>query len=490
MLEICVYQGYIIDIVVSICDIVTMTIWKPAIDTSGVTQYVAIANAVARDIESGVLVPGDRLPTHRALADHLGVTVGTVTRGYAEAERRGLTVGEVGRGTFVRTTERDATSWATPIVEEDASLLDMSISIPATLSGGEEGMLLASTLRDIAADRDVGRLLEYNPVTGTPAQRDAGAAWITRGGFAVEGSHVVVTAGAQHGLTVSLSTLLRPGDLLLTAELTYPGVKSLAQMLGVRLQGLPLEGEGIDPDALAWACQGDVKPAAVYLVPTIQNPTGAIMSADRREAIANVAEKHGILVVEDDVHAYLPADAPPPIASLIPQRTVYLASVAKSLTPGLRTGFVVAPRAYRDRLLSGVRSTIWMPAPLMAEITARWIRDGTADTLLGKKRAETEARQHMTRDVLRAVHLDGHPNSYHVWMQLPDPWRSDEFVDQARQRGVLVAGAGAFVVGRRDVPHAVRVSIGAVGDRTRLRQGLEVLSELLEGTPDPFVSVL
>lgn len=465
-----------------------MTIWTPNIEGDVGPRYVAIANAIASDLQRGVLTPGARLPTHRDLARQLGVTVGTVTRGYAEAERRGLTSGEVGRGTFIREAEASDHGWALPAAVEPREI-EMSLSLPAALSGQEDVHLLAETLREIAGDPNLGKVLRYHPESGTLRQRAAGASWLRKTGLTAEPEEVLITAGVQHGLTATFAALFRPGDLVLTASLTYPAIKGLAQLQGLRIRGVNLDEEGVIPEELERACESEVRPVALYLVPTIQNPTGGVMSLERREAIAEIARRHDILIIEDDIHAFLLELPPTPIAVYAPERTIYLSSLSKALTHGLRTGFVLAPQELRDRILAGIRTTIWMAPPLMSEIAARWIEDGTAETILDLKRAEVAARQKIVRDALHAYRLDLHPQAFHGWLHLPDPWRSDEVVAQARQRDVLVAGAEAFAVGRRGVPHAVRISFGAV-PRADLARGLETLDDILQGCCDPCVNVL
>lgn len=466
-----------------------MTIWKPELRKSSTPRYLAIADAIKRDVESGALSPGGRLPTHRDLAKHLGVTVGTVTRGYAEAERRGLTVGEVGRGTFVRGEDPEDHGWGAAR-DPAPGVVDMSLATPWSLPKQEEGRLLAETMVSIARDGGLDELLAYHPDSAPLRQRAAAARWLARSGVDVLPEKVVVTAGAQHAMTVIFSTLLRPGDVVITAELTYPGMKGLAQMLGLRLRGVALDDEGILPDALEAACC-DGGAQALYVVPTDQNPTGATMSVHRREAIAEVARAHELLVVEDNVHGALEPDAPGPILSFLPERTVHVTTVSKSVAFGLRTGFVVAPEPLVERLRSGVRSTIWMPAPLMTEITTRWLSDGTAERITATKRVEMEFRHTLVRDILGKDHeVRGGSHSLHVWLTLPDPWRSDEYVAQAHQRGVLIAGAEAFAVGRQSVPHAVRVCLGSVPRREDLTRGLEILANILDGYSDPCCSIV
>lgn len=465
-----------------------MTIWAPEIDEHGDTPlYQSIADAIERDVAAGELPAGARLPTHRRLAEALDVTVGTVTRGYAEAERRGLIVGEVGRGTFVLGERRAGHGWAETRVE--AAHVDMSLSLPLDLP--VERLAFTRTLRAIADEgADLSsRLLRYRPDTAAARHREAGARWIERTGLDAGADRVVVTAGIQHALTVAFSNLLRPGDTVLTARLTYPGAKALARMLGLRLRGVATDREGILPEAVEEACSTDPAPAALYVVPTIQNPTGGVLGAARREAIAALAEEHDLLVLEDDVHALLPPEPVLPIAAAAPDRTLYLASVGKALSLGLRIGFVLSPPRLVDRLVAGVRSTMWMPPPLMAEVTTRWIESGSADRILEEKRAEIVERQHLVGEILAGHRVDAHPHGLHAWLHLPEPWRSDEFVAQARQRGVLVAGADAFAVGRRDVPHGVRISVASTG-RERVREGLETLAELLESGAEACVSIL
>lgn len=469
-----------------------MTMWRPQLSEDRTPRYVAIANAIARDVESGLLTHGSRLPTHRDLAERLGVTVGTVSRGYAEAERRGLTVGEVGRGTFVRKrSDLDDFGWSDAAAEpsSDPGEVDMSLACPWVPPDGEEGRLLAETLERIARGRRLDELMMYDPATALARHRSVAAKWIGEMGLDVSPDRIIVTSGAQHAMTVAFATLLRPGDTVVTAELTYPGIKSLAHMLGLDLRGVAMDEEGIVPDALD-AVSEATGARALYCVPTIQNPTSATMSEARRREIADVARRRDLIVVEDEIHVARHPDRLAPLAAFAPERTLHVTTLCKWATFGLRIGFIAAPERVTERLRSGVRSSLWMPPPLMAEIATRWITDGTAARLGDRKLAEL-AERHVIADEVLGGRFDVRttPRSLHLWVELPAPLRSDECVAQARQRGVRIAGAEAFTVGR-DVPHAVRVSIAGVPRRDQVRRGLEILAEILDGHSEPCVQIL
>ncbi len=349
--------------------------------------------------------------------------------------------------------------------------------------------MLAETLARVAQTRGLDELMQYYPSSALLRHRTVAADWLRKQGVHVEPEHVVVTNGAQHAMTVILAALVRPGGTLMTAELTYPGLKSVAQMLGLVVRGVALDGEGIVPEALDAACS-ESPAQALYCVPTIQNPTGVTMSERRRRDIADVARRHGLIIVEDEIHVAMADERIPPIAAFAPERTLHITTLCKWVTFGLRIGFVAAPERAVERIRSGVRSSLWMPAPLMAEIATRWIVDGTAEKLAALKRAELEARHAIVREVLGGRHhFDSDPRALHLWVHLPEPLRSDECVARARQRGVLVAGAEAFTVGR-EVPHAVRVSIGAVPERRDVRRGLEILAEILDGASEPVAQIL
>ncbi|HKC11890.1 MAG TPA: PLP-dependent aminotransferase family protein [Vicinamibacteria bacterium] len=459
-----------------------MTIWLPRLDKHRGPRYLAIADAIADDVASGQLKPGSRLPTHRDLADRLGVTVGTVSRGYVEAARRGLLSGEVGRGTFVRYRGTEVT----PPPRGDLGRpkpVDLSQNLPPPAMDEPHLRSLQDTLRSLASRADLAALLDYPAEAGNPPDREAGAAWIARTGLPALPEQVLVCGGGQHGLTTVLATLLTPGDLVLTEALTFPGLKAAANLLHLRLQGLPLDDHGLRADAFAAACQS-TGAKALYCVPTIQNPTGAVMPAERRREIASIAEAHRVAIVEDDLHALLPRERPLPLAALAPDISYYVTSMSKTLAPGLRIGYVLAPAAMVGRLAANLRATTWASAPLMAAICSAWIREGTADTILEARRREAAARQTLARAILGGSEYRAHPYAYHLWLSLPEPWRSDSFVAQARIRGVAVTPAEAFVVGRSSVPHAVRLCLGAARDRAELEKGLRLVAATLEGSPD------
>lgn len=446
-------------------------------------MYVAIADALAADIRGGLLRPGDRLPTHRDLARTLGVNVVTVTRGYAEAARRGLVEGTVGRGTFVRSGARDR-----PAVLQEGSgppLIDFNFNIPVT-----DPLLLdaGALFASFAEEPEQAHLFTGYQTHGLPEHRAAGAGWISRSGVAAEVDRVLVCGGVQHAMTLVLSVLARPGDVVLTEAQTYPGIKSLAGLLGLTLVAVASDEGGLLPDALEAACAAP-NVAALYTMPTIHNPTGVQLAADRRQAVVEIVRRHHVAVIEDDSFGFLCAQPPPTLASLAPEQTWYIAGTSKSIAPGLRIGYLLVPdvgpgtAALVDRTAARVTAVGWMAAPLMAEIATRWIEGGAADEVVARKRREVAARRQLFDQICSAATTPSHRESPHVWLPLPVPWRADEFVGQARSRGVALAQASAFTVGAAQPPPAVRVCLGTPPTRRLCKQGVSLLAQLLEGQP-------
>jgi DNA-binding transcriptional MocR family regulator len=462
--------------------------WNPDLSRYDGPRYVAIVEAIAEDIESGRLKPGTQMPTHRDLASRLGVNTGTITRAYAEAARRGLLVGETGRGTFVR-GGAPGDAFSAPASSEEDGLIDLSLNIPPLSVTDLLGQALKDTLNGLSSRRGLSGLMGYQPAEGAERHRAAGAEWVARAGLEARPQQTMVCNGALHAMTVVFATLTQPGDAVYTESLTYPGMLNLAHLLGLRLQGLPTDEHGIIPEAFGEACRRD--PARVlYTIPTIQNPLGTVMPEARRRDVAAVASEHGVAIVEDDVHSFMLPQPPRPLSSFAPENSYFILSTSKSIAAGLRIGYLVAPERMVEPLAATLRTTVWMAPPLMAEIASEWIKDGTAERLVEQKRAEAVARQSIAAHALAGFEFDAHPLSFHLWLRLPEPWRSNEFSAHLRRRGVAVTPSEAFVPGRVEAPHAVRVCLGAPRHRAHLESGLAVVGEVLRGTPDPSLSIL
>ena len=456
-----------------------MTTWTPELTERAGPRYRAIADALADDVKGGRLKEGARLPTHRDLAAALRVTVGTVSRAYAEAERRGLVKGEVGRGTFVRRDHGEPLDFGMRLREE-GSVIDLSLNFPI---GEADDRLLRSTLVAVAKDPRLGRLIEYLPHAGLLRHREAGAAWVNRAGLETRPEEVIVCNGGQHALAIALIALASPGDVVLAEAVTYPVFKTLAALLHLKIVGLPLDDQGLRPDAFEAACKAGA-PKILYCVPTIQNPTATVLPKARRKKIAAIARAHDVTILEDDIYGLLPRERPLPLAHHAPDRTVFISSLSKTVAPGLRIGFMAASRALTDRMIPALCATTWMASPLMAELAARLIEDGTADAILERKRKEAAARQAIAAKILPGSPGPGaHPLSYHLWLPLPEPWRGTEFADRARQRGVAVNPGEVFAAGGVKPPAAVRVCLGAARSRDQLEKGLRILRDTLEAAP-------
>ncbi len=457
-----------------------MTIWAPDISKYDGPRYLAIADALTADIRSRRLAPGDRLPTHRDLAYRLNVTVGTVTRAYNEAERRGLIGGEVGRGTFVRgdLARRLPEPFQSVAQTTPQSLIDLSINFPTPMSGDE---LLAESLRSIAERSGIARLMDYHPHAGLAHHREAGAQWMTNFGFNTTADQVIVTSGGQHAMTAVIGALTQPGDIVVTESLTYPGMRRLADFLRLKLHGLPIDQHGIDPEALDAACR-NLAPKALYCVTNIHNPLGYVVPEARRREIAEVCRRHGVKIVEDDLYGFLLDEQVPTLGSFAPELGHYVNSVSKSMCPGLRVGYLAIPPEGQDAFAQVVRSTTWMATPLTAEIATNWINNGTGLRLVHQHKAEAVARQQLAQDILGNWEIRTHRASYHLWLSLPEPWSPDNFALEARLRNVAVSPAGTFSLTRNNLS-GVRLCLCAPASRETLTRGLETLADLLRQRP-------
>lgn len=452
-----------------------MTAWLPDLDGRTGPRYRAITEAMADAIRGGVLTPGTRLPTHRDLAWKLGVTVGTVTRAYKEATARGLIDGEIGRGTFVR--DPRIRGWG-QVADNDAPI-DFGLNFPPCQDVTEEA--LRRTLAEIASDNRAPALTIYDPSGGRPAHRAALAQWLRGMGMPADTDGTVVTSGAQHGIALALSAAFEPGDVVLCERLTHPGFKSAATARHLRTIGIDMDADGVIPEALEAAIRQH-RAKGVFLIPTLQNPTTSVLPATRRQSVAGIVSRHNVLLIEDDIYRAFADHAPPPIAALAPEHSIYLAAASKHLAPGLRVGALHAPAVLHPRILAALRDTLWMTPPLTVEILVRWLADGTADRLTVAKRDEQMARGQLARARLNRWLAPAPAASPHLWLAVPEPWRGSAAAALV-ERGVTVADGPVFAVAPGAGRDHLRIALGRPADLAAVQRGVDLIGDTLSRDP-------
>ncbi|WP_076071010.1 PLP-dependent aminotransferase family protein [Sphingomonas montana] len=445
--------------------------WMPDLAEGTGPKYVAIAGALVRDIERGVLRPGDRLPPQRVLAERLGIDLTTVTKAYNDVRRRGLMEGGGRRGSFV--SERGAT---TPDAPEELRL-DTGMNLPPEPAGGSFAPSYAAGVTALL-DRPGGiGAMQYQPSGGAPADRAAAAAALRARGMEASDEMVLITSGSQNALHAIVSAALQPGDVICTPAYVYPGFIGLARRYALILKPVRTDAEGILPDALETAAQAGAK--ALYIVPDNDNPTTATMGLARRRAIAAIAVKHGLTIIEDDAYGQLAAEPLPSLACFAPDHTWHVATMSKIISPGLRVAWLRAPSVRQAwRLASDIHETAIMAPPLNAALTTLWLRDGSFERLVAEVREESIARQQLAAVILADVPFSAQPDGYHLWMPLADSASPADIVNALRPAGLSVVPSDAFAVGRDAAP-ALRVSIGGGLSRERLGRTLRLLDALV-----------
>ncbi|MDT0619631.1 PLP-dependent aminotransferase family protein [Salinisphaera sp. P385] len=452
--------------------------WAARVPEIDRPTYHAIADAIAEDIQAGRLRGSEKLPPLRAVAEALGINFTTAARGYAEAAQRGLIRGQPGSGSFVRgEIPAEPIRRTSPI-----GTIDMSMNMPPEPTDPDLIERLRGGLASLAREDDLYGLLRYQEFGGARADREAGAQWLAHRLPDVDPANLLVCPGAHGALLGLFAALARPGDVIACEALGYPGIKGIAAHLGIRLAGLPADRDGLDPEAFAGLCAANL-PKALYINPTLANPTTATLSMERRTAIAEIAQRYGVPIIEDDPYGCLPARRLPPLATLAPQLTFYVAGLAKVLGAGLRIGYLVLPNVrYTARLTTTLASLAVMANPAMIRLATRWIVDGTVRAATLAIREESRARQRLAARALAGIDYWAQPEGFHLWLPVPRPWTRVELGTRLRQYGVAAVESDTFAM-RSPAPEAMRICLGGRSSRDECHRQLEIIHDAIEHLP-------
>ena len=445
-----------------------MTIWVPELDESIPTRYEQIAHAIERDIALGILKPGDKLPTQRSLAKQLNVTVATCGRGYALAASRGLTTLEVGRGSFVATAV-DETGAADSSV--DGLVVDLGINLPPKIDSRD---IYSGTLQAISVNRRVANCFSAMPVETFRRNREAAATWLQP---RIDSTHenVILCTGMQSALISGLSVVTQPGDAVLVEDHTFPGILTAARMLQLRLIPVEMDQRGVTVEGFEAMTR---KARVVYLNPTNQNPTTSVLPMTRRKAIAKIIRENNLWLIEDDTYGRFYDQHSSPIARFVPDQCLYVASLSKTMSVGLRLAIMRPPDSIYQEVLDRFRATSFFPSPLSVEIATRWIEDGTANRLVNELMAIADRRQQIAREILGAQVIQGEPRLNHIWMSVSKPWTAESLVSAARENGVLLSAASTFSATSKSEAF-VRIALGAARNEEELKASLTKIVRLM-----------
>ncbi|KAA0695559.1 PLP-dependent aminotransferase family protein [Neorhizobium sp. P12A] len=442
------------------------------------SEYLRLADTVAAEIADGTFQPGDRLPPQRTFAFERKIAVSTASRVYAELLRRGLVVGEVGRGTFISGEARRGI--AAP-GEPRGIRTDLEFNYPML---PEQTALIAKSLAGLEQAVALDAALRQATSIGTPSIRSISALHLSKGTWTVDADQLIFTGNGRQSIGAALAAVVPTGGRCGVEALTYPFIKGIAARLGITLVPLAMDGEGVRPGSIQKAHQ-ETHLSAIYVQPAVQNPLGTTMSPARRVDLVRVVEELGIPVIEDNVYAFL--DDELPLASIAPETCIVIDSLSKMVAPGLTLGFIVPPRHLRETVMASVRSGGWTASGFAFAAAERLMGDGTAAELARLKRLDAHARQKLARERLAGYEMQSHVGCYHLWLTLPAHWRSQSFVAAAARRDIALTPSTTFAVNSGYAPNAVRLALAAP-KMDQLDAGLRVLASMLGVGEDNFDS--
>lgn len=444
--------------------------WRPNIADSSKPKYLALVEALENDIARGALRHGDRLPPQREIAEQLDITIATITKAIREAIRRGIVTARTGSGTFVRIGES--------LPETDHSVPDLSLN---TVPSGPTKPFLDAALEEMGQRHMAELLCAYEPSAGSEHHRANMAKWLRKRDLSAQPSHILLTHGGQHALAACFHALTKPNETVLCEAWSYSGIRRLADLCHVRAEGVAMDAEGMKPASLRDKLKS-TGAKLVFCTAAVQNPTTATMPLSRRREIISICKKAGALIVEDDIYGVLSGEEQPALAAIDRNQTVYITSLSKCLSPGIRLGALVASELLIPNLQNALISSQWTAPSFWAEIFGFMQENGTSDRCLTAHQREANRRLALYHDITQVKPTTSLP-SYHVWQRIPAPWRLDDFVAELLTLGVRVSPAQHFAISKNLDNNFIRVCLGSADDSDALKDQLTKLKAVMNGRP-------
>lgn len=435
--------------------------------------YKKIADLIEEDVDTGHLQTRDRLPPLRDLAKAIGINYTTAARAYTEARKRGLIDSHPGSGSYVK--GKTARVQLGPGSYEMTMNLVIEPSIPTLIEQVRDSAIA------VMAQHDLYSMLRYQAFGGQKEDREAAMKWLSRRIKQPVFEQTLVSPGIHSTLVGLVTLLVRPGQSLCVESLCYPGIKAIAAQLGLTLHSLDRDSDGPLVRAFEDICKrGNV--GALYINPTIQNPTTTTISKGRREAIADVALRYNIPIIEDDAYTMLSTKNIAPFAEIVPELTYYITGTSKCFGPGVRSAFLYAPsKRHAQRATGAMRAMSVMSSPLTDAIVTEWINDGTAEAMIRAIRTEAKARLKLAEKYLGRQRVHSEEGAFHLWLNLPkaNNWNPSELAVQLREHGVSAVSSAAFSTDNNP-PNALRVCFGGPISRSDWEEGLHAMADLIE----------
>jgi len=447
--------------------------WTPATPKENTPKYLALVDSIEQAIASGALKPDERLPTNRELSQLFDVTIATVTKAMAVAARKGLIVAQVGSGTFVRGAAAQAA--AVP-----AEPLDMSLNI---LPDGVVEKELQTLLQSQAPAALVHGMFGYGTYVPRPEHARRVASWMAEFGAQSRLENLLLTVGAHQGLMAAFHVLLSPGQTAICEELTYTGIKRIANYRDITLLGVACDEHGMLPDSLEEKLRTSAA-KVVVATPALHNPTTATLPDERRRAIARLCRKYEAYLIEDGINMPLWGEPLPTIASHIPERAIFLTGYSKCVASGFRLGYATTPPNLQNAFHEALVSTQWTGPRLYADLADQLLAEGLVARCTDAHRKEARQRYDLASRILTGVRRCATPG-YHAWIDAPGGQQGEDFALLALRHGVRVSPAAHFAVspGGASPLASYRISLGASDDRAEIERALRILAGI--GTHHP-----
>jgi DNA-binding transcriptional MocR family regulator len=334
---------------------------------------------------------------------------------------------------------------------------------------GTEAALISAALRKHEAKSIVSH--SEKPFVGTAKHREVAASYLSRNYFTVSAGCVFLCAGGHAGISVAFAIASLEGAAIAVDEVTYPHFRAMAAERSIKLIPCAGDDDGMLPHALAQAAtEHGVK--AVYLMPTVHNPLGTVISPARRLALANIIRQHALFLIEDDAYRFLEPDPPAPICFLVPEFSFYISSFSKPISPGLRVAYVLVPERLSGNAERSIAQVNGGVSHLSGEALTSFILDGTVPRLSAEKQALGHERQTLIANALAGLKIRAHRNAFHSWIEVPERMDAASFCSACEAKGVLIGSGARYGNGGSAALRFVRLAVGNEPNLDRIIEGL------------------